>query len=255
MAPEFLRSRRGAPHVSAHRGASVKAPENTLAALEAAWRDGATLAEIDVRLTRDGHVVLMHDRTVDRTTTGHGPVEAMTLDEVRQLDAGSWFGEAFRGERVPTLREVIAWARGKLVLLVELKNYPFRDLPLVERIVEIVDGEAGAADYVVPAGFDHVVLRDIKRRRPGWAIEMIYNARLADPAAAARAAGAALVSLEPDFALPEDLVVLHEADVAALTTLDRPQDALRLLSWGLDVLESDDPGMVVAAIRAAGVRL
>src|SRR5579864_7062171 len=168
-APEFLRSRRDAPHVSAHRGASAKAPENTLAALEAAWRDGATLAEIDVRLSRDGHVVLMHDRTVNRTTTGRGPVEGMTLEEIRALDAGGWFGTAFRGERVPTLREVIAWARGKLVLLVELKNYPFREVPLVERTMDLID-ETDSAEYVVPAGFDHIVLRDIKRRRPGWAI-------------------------------------------------------------------------------------
>ena len=250
MPPEFLRSRRGAPHVSAHRGASSKAPENTLAALDAAWRDGATLAEIDVRLTRDGHVVLMHDRTVNRTTTGRGPVEEMTLQEIRGLDAGAWFADAFRGERVPTLREVVAWARGKLVLLVELKNYPFRDVPLVERTVELID-ETASADHVVPAGFDHVVLRDIKRRRPGWAIEMIYNARLADPVGAARATGAALVSLEPQFALPEDVAALHTAEVAALTTLERPEDAARLLAWGLDVLESDDPAMAVAAIRAA----
>ena len=250
MPPEFLRSRRGAPHVSAHRGASSKAPENTLAALDAAWRDGATLAEIDVRLSRDGHVVLMHDRVVDRTTTGRGPVEAMTLEEIRALDAGGWFADAFRGERVPTLREVVAWSRGKLVLLVELKNYPFREVPLVERTVELID-ETASADYVVPAGFDHVVLRDIKRRRPGWAIEMIYNARLADPVGAARATGAALVSLEPQFALPEEIAALHAAEVAALTTLERPEDAARLLAWGLDVLESDDPAMAVAAIRAA----
>lgn len=249
--PEFLRSRRGAPHISAHRGASSKAPENTLAALEAAWRDGATLAEIDVRLSRDGHVILMHDRAVDRTTNGRGPVETMTLDEIRTLDAGGWFGPAFRGERVPTLREVIAWARGKLVLLVELKNYPYREAPLAERTVALID-ETNSAEYVVPAGFDHVVLRDIKRRRPGWAVEMIYNARLVDPAGAARATGAALVSLEPQFALPDDVAQLHAAAVAALTTLERPEDAARLLSWGLDVLESEDPGMVTAAVRAAG---
>ena len=249
--PEFLRTRRGAPHISAHRGAASKAPENTLAALELAWRDGATLAEIDVRLSRDGHVVLMHDRAVDRTTNGRGPIEAMTLEEIRALDAGGWFGPAFRGERVPTLRDVITWARGKLVLLVELKNYPYREAPLTERTVALID-ETDSAEYVVPAGFDHVVLRDIKRRRPGWAVEMIYNARLADPAGAARATGAALVSLEPQFALPDDIAQLHAADVAALTTLERPEDATRLLSWGLDALESEDPGMVAAAIRAAG---
>jgi hypothetical protein len=72
---------------------------------------------------------------------------------------------------------------------------------------------------------------------------------------AARAAGAALVSLEPEFVLPEDVRLLHEAGVAVLTTLDHPGDAPRLLSWGIDALESGDPAMVIAAIRAAGVAL
>src|SRR5438046_164244 len=133
MAPELLRSRRGVPHVSAHRGASAQAPENTLAALDAAWRAGATLAEIDVQMTRDGQVVVMHDQAVNRTTTGRGYVKDLTLEELRALDAGGWFAPNFQGERVPTLREAIEWARGKLVLLVELKNYPFRELPLVDR--------------------------------------------------------------------------------------------------------------------------
>ena len=240
--------------MSAHRGASAQTPENTLAALDAAWRAGATLAEIDVRLTRDGHVVLMHDPTVDRTTTGRGYVKDLTLEELRALDAGAWFGSKFHGERVPTLRDVLLWAKDKIALLVELKNVPFRDLPLVERTVELVD-ELRAQEYTVLGGFDHPVLRDIKRRRPGWPLEMMYTARLADPVVAARAAGAALVSLEPEFVLAEDIRLLHEADVAVLTTLDGPGDASRLLSWGIDALESNDPAMVIAAIRAAGVAL
>ncbi|TMI83388.1 MAG: glycerophosphodiester phosphodiesterase [Bacillati bacterium ANGP1] len=252
MAIELLRSRRGGPHVSAHRGASARAPENTLAALDAAWRAGATLAEIDIRLTRDGQVVLMHDPTVNRTTTGRGDVKDLTLEDLRALDAGGWFGPEFRGEPVPTLRDVLVWAKNKLILLVELKNVPFRELPLVERTIELVD-ELRAAESVVLGGFDHPVLRDIKRRRPGWPLEMMYTARLADPVGAARAAGAALVSLEPEFVLPEDVRLLHEADVAVLTTLDDPGEARRLLSWGIDALESGDPAKVIAAIQAAGV--
>jgi glycerophosphoryl diester phosphodiesterase len=254
MAIELLRSRRGRPHVSAHRGASARTPENTLAALDTAWRAGATLAEIDVRLTRDSHVVLMHDSTVNRTTTGRGYVKDLTLEEIRVLDAGGWFGPEFRGERVPTLRDVLLWAKDKIALLVELKNVPFRGLPLVERTVELID-ELRAEEYVVLGGFDHPVLRDIKRGRPGWPLEMMYNARLADPVGAARAAGATLVSLEPEFVLPEDIRLLHEAGVAVLTTLDGPGDASRLLSWGIDALESGDPGMVIAAIHSAGIAL
>lgn len=251
MTIELLARRAGRPLVSAHRGYSAIAPENTLAALEAAWRAGASLAEIDVQLTRDFQVVLMHDRTVDRTTTGRGFVKDLTVAELQSLDAGSWFGPQFRGARVPTLSEVLEWARAKLVLLVELKNFPFRDLPLVDRTLDLV-GEMRAEDYVVLGGFDHPILREIKRRHPHWPLEMMYTGRLADPVAAARAAGAALVSLEPEFVLPEDVERLHEADIAVLTTLEGPEDAARLLAWGVDVLESGDPAMVVAAIRRAG---
>ena len=89
------------PFISAHRGYSAAAPENTIAALEAARLAGATVAEIDVRLCRDGELVLMHDATIDRTTDGSGPVGALSLAELRRLDAGSWFDRKFAGTPVP----------------------------------------------------------------------------------------------------------------------------------------------------------
>src|SRR5262249_5347260 len=94
MAIKPFLDRRG-PLVSAHRGFSAIAPENTMPALHAALDAGAQLAEIDVRMTLDGALVLMHDAVVDRTTNGRGLVSALTLLEVRQLDAGSWFGRSY----------------------------------------------------------------------------------------------------------------------------------------------------------------
>ncbi|WP_299091127.1 glycerophosphodiester phosphodiesterase family protein [uncultured Microbacterium sp.] len=91
-----------AAFVAGHRGGTAVAPENTLPAVREALRAGFEFVEVDLALTADGHAVLMHDRTVDRTTDGHGPVAALTLDEVRQLDAGSWFSRAFAGTKVPT---------------------------------------------------------------------------------------------------------------------------------------------------------
>src|SRR5437016_13584985 len=100
----------------------------------------------------------MHDPTVDRTTTGRGRVKDLTLEALRALDAGGWFGPQFRGERVPTLREVLAWARDKLVLLVELKNFPFRAMPLVDRTIALV-AALGAEGGAVLGGIGHPVLR------------------------------------------------------------------------------------------------
>jgi glycerophosphoryl diester phosphodiesterase len=95
------------PRIIGHRGAAGAAPENTLAALRKARELGAEWVEFDVRLTRDGRVILLHDDRLERTTDGRGAAIALTLSEIRLFDAGAWFSSAFRGERVPTLEEAI----------------------------------------------------------------------------------------------------------------------------------------------------
>lgn len=95
------------PPVIGHRGAAATAPENTLAGIRQASELGALWIEFDVKLTRDGHAILMHDERLERTTDGAGRVAETTLAEVKRLDAGSWFGPAFRGEPVPTFEEAL----------------------------------------------------------------------------------------------------------------------------------------------------
>src|SRR6201993_5335784 len=95
----------------AHRGASGYAPENTLAAVRRAVAQGVTFIETDLHLTRDAHFVAIYDATLDRTTSARGEVHQMTLAEIRKLDAGSWVASEFIDERVPTLVEVLAFAR------------------------------------------------------------------------------------------------------------------------------------------------
>ena len=110
----------------AHRGASGYAPENTLAAFRRAVALGVSFIETDLQLTRDAHFVAIHDDTFDRTTTGRGAVQQMTLAEVRRLDAGSWFGSEFIGERVPTLSEILEFsAKNDVVFYLELKPSGF----------------------------------------------------------------------------------------------------------------------------------
>lgn len=118
------------PIIFAHRGASAHAPENTLAAFQRALDDGAPAIELDVKLSRDGQVVVIHDQTVGRTTDGRGKVGELTLAQLKALDAGSWFDSAFRGERVPTLDEVFTTFGRRLFVNVELTNYasPFDQL-------------------------------------------------------------------------------------------------------------------------------
>ena len=106
--------------VLAHRGWSGRAPENTLAAFRLAAGAGFGF-ELDVGLTADGHAVVLHDDTLDRTTDGHGPLDHASLAEVRRLDAGSWFSPAFRGERVPLFTEVLDEFGGVVPIDVEIK--------------------------------------------------------------------------------------------------------------------------------------
>src|SRR3954447_10415450 len=106
--------------VIAHRGSMSDRPENTLASLKRAIVIKAHASEVDVRTTKDGALVCMHDADVSRTTDGKGKVSELTLEEIRKLDAGSWFDKRFKGERVPTLREALAAAKGKIAIMLDL---------------------------------------------------------------------------------------------------------------------------------------
>ena len=117
-----LTSKNSRPLVAAHRGASSVAPENTIAAIKKAIDSGADMIEIDVRRTADNQIVVMHDDAVDRTTNGKGKLRDLTLAKVRALDAGSWKGQAFVGEGVPTLDDALTAVKGKAKLLIEIKE-------------------------------------------------------------------------------------------------------------------------------------
>ena len=129
---------RDAPLVIAHRGASLNAPENTMASFNLAVEVGAHAIELDAKLSRDAEVVIVHDSTLERTTAGTGTVRSHTVMELRALDAGSHFGESFAGERVPILADVFDILAGKILINVELTNYatPFDRLP--EKVISLI---------------------------------------------------------------------------------------------------------------------
>jgi len=247
MPLEFLARRIGRPFVCAHRGFSSLAPENTIAAFDAAWSAGAEFIETDIRLTRDGHVVVIHDDSVDRTTDGTGLVRDKTLVEIKGLDAGKWRDARFSGERVPTLADVLEWCRGRLGLLIEIKDFPHRDTRLVDEAIRVIEARQ-ASEFVSLGSFDHITVAKIHRTRPHWSLHMNVHARLADPVHEAYAAGAGLICLEPEFFLESDVQALHAAGVALHSPLPSPGHAAELLAWGVDILESDDVAMVAQVL-------
>ena len=126
------------PAIFAHRGASAYAPENTLASFELAIHQEADAIELDAKLTADGQVVVIHDQTVNRTTDGNGRVGKMTLTQIRQLDAGSYFAAAFYDERIPTLEEVFETVGRKILINIELTNYASMKDSLPEKVADLV---------------------------------------------------------------------------------------------------------------------
>ncbi|HJS18777.1 MAG TPA: glycerophosphodiester phosphodiesterase family protein [Anaerolineales bacterium] len=126
------------PVLFAHRGASAYAPENTLAAFELALTQQADAIELDVKLSADGQVVVVHDSTVDRTTNGHGKVADLSLAELKALNAGSTFSETYSGEKIPTLEEVFEAVGKRTVINIELTNYSTLRDSLVETVCMLV---------------------------------------------------------------------------------------------------------------------
>ncbi|BCY14381.1 glycerophosphodiester phosphodiesterase family protein [Actinoplanes sp. L3-i22] len=151
-------------HRVAHRGYSTVAPENTLPALVGAARAGATFVEFDVRATADGVPVVIHDRTVDRTTTGTGRVWDLRADEIARLDAGSWFGPGHAGLRVPTLAEALAALEPTgAELLLEIK--PPATLDEVKAVMAAL-AEYDLLDRTVVQSFDADVVRKARQVAP-----------------------------------------------------------------------------------------
>lgn len=152
----------------AHRGASGHAPENTMAAFEKAFEMKADYIEIDVQMTRDGRLVAIHDTTVNRTTNGNGCVGDYTLEEIQQLDAGSWFGEEFAGEQIPTFEEIIDEYRGKIGILIELKSpelYPGMEEKVAEALIER-NMQKPNNDKIIIQSFNHESVQQSKELLP-----------------------------------------------------------------------------------------
>ncbi len=234
------------PAVVAHRGASAYAPENTLAAFRLAHSQGADAIEFDIRLSADGHIVVFHDDTLNRTTNGRGRVRDLPLADLRQLDAGGWCDAAFAAERIPTLTETLTAVGQDMILNIELKETPARLAALARAAVEQVRA-AGLLEQVIFSGFDERALQAIHQQEPRATL-----GRLAAPgllgawARLGRASRLPVLALHPYYrdVTPALLERVHNAGRRLLTyTVNRPEDMLRLYALGVDGIFTDDPAL------------
>lgn len=157
----------------AHRGASAYAPENTLAAFDLAFEMGADGVELDVTLSSDRVPVIIHDDKVDRTTNGHGLIQQMTLAQIKQLDAGRWFGDKFAGERIPTLDQVLERIGKRGLVNIELKGMAVRDDGLEAAVASVVE-QVHANDHVIFSSFNPFSLYRMSKILPAVPRGLLY---------------------------------------------------------------------------------
>ncbi|MBK8869763.1 MAG: hypothetical protein IPN19_01635 [Elusimicrobia bacterium] len=231
--------------ITAHRGSSAAAPENTLSALRQALKDGADFAEIDVQTTKEGEVVLLHDRDLMRMGRDPRALATLTLKDLQTIDVGIPFGEAFRGERVPTLKEALLLVRGHMGLNIELK-YNIPDPTLAPRVVDIVK-ETGMLHSCVITSLDLNSLRQAELIEPRLETGLIVTKALGDPTE-----------------LGVDFLSVNEKSVSRRLVRQAKRQGLAIHVWtvndeatfermadrGVDVVITDHPADLAAFRRA-----
>lgn len=212
-----------------HRGAAGHAPENTLRAVEVAIALKADLAEVDLQRTRDGHIILLHDRTVNRTTNGRGPLAGLSLQEVRRLDAG-------KGQRVPTLDELLRAASGRIGLMLEMKMEG-----LAEDVVKSVK-QARFPGHLIYASFLHKEMLRVRDFDPHALTLTLFEGVPVNPVAIVRDARATHAGIALDSLTPTFVKALRVAGTRIFTyTVNDPADIHYARSLGVDGIISNYP--------------
>jgi len=243
---------RNVKQVIAHRGASAERPENTLASTRRAIETGATAIEADVRTTKDGQLILSHDATLDRMTSGSGPIAERTLAELKQFDAGGKFSPEFRGERMATLAEVLEACHGKIDVLLDLKE---QGDEYTQRVVRLIQTKGEPRRTIVG-------VRSLEQAREFR--KLLPDARqlglIAKPEEieAYAEAGVEMIRLWPRWLTDPSLVDRVRKTGAKLHlngTTGTREDVLPLLEHSPDSLSSDDPKRLVETLKSLGGRV
>lgn len=251
---------RTCPLIEAHRGYSEKAPENTLAAFREAIQAGVDRIELDLFVSQDGHAVVIHDETVDRTTNGTGAVKEMTLRELKELDAGSWKDPRFAAERIPTFQEVLEMAKGRVLVDIDLK-----DTAAIEPMV----GDLRKMDMlfdVIVTGTSREDIQMIRKVEPALAVFFERSEELDELHKSGKkqefirtAIRLAQESQAPGFNFDYNTLTpefIREAHLRGLSviawTVNDPQSMEDLLAWGVDTIMTDRPDAAKGIVERRG---
>ena len=243
------------PILLAHRGDFAHAPENTLPSFQQAIQKGADGVELDAKLTSDGHVIVIHDPTLERTTDGIGKVDSFTLESIRALDAGLWFNEKFRGTRVPLLEEVFETVGRDKLINIELTNYSTPRDRLVLKVCELIR-KHNNQDQIIFSSFFPSNLKIALQQLPG-----VPRGLLAMPGLLglwARSFGFMFgdyQALHPHIsnASREQVQRAHRINRRVhVWTANTAREIAQLKEWGVDGIFTDDPQTAVQALGRGG---
>jgi glycerophosphoryl diester phosphodiesterase len=251
-----LHSESGRVWVVGHRGAMGYAPENTMASFERALELGADWIELDVHLTRDGELAVMHDETLDRTTNGTGLVKDRSMAELRQLDAGAWFGSEYAGQRVPSLDEVLDCARARDTMVdIEIKNAPIYYLGIEEAVVRCLEHHAMSERSIV-ISFDHAAVQRVKYLDSRVATGVLYACQPVDGGVGlAKAANADALLPHWAYVTPQDVKRAHDEGIAVAPWVSSdPRVLSSLINAGVDAIGTNHPDVLRALTPALSQR-
>jgi glycerophosphoryl diester phosphodiesterase len=238
--------------VIAHRGFSGQAPENTLASFKKAIESGSDMIELDVRLSKDGQVVVVHDNTIDKTTNGRGKVADYTLKELKQFDAGSWFAPQFSGEQIPTLKEVLESAKGRILVNIEIKNeslgqYAVTDL--ADRALREVK-KAEMADRVIFSSFYPSALARIKERDPRIWVALLYNRSWNYLPEITRGNPFSILNLRNSYLTKDKIAKIHREGMRVnVYTVNSEEEMEQFVGWGIDGIITNHPDRLIKILQ------
>jgi glycerophosphoryl diester phosphodiesterase len=242
--PKFMRK----PWVIAHRGASGHTPENTLVAFERAVQLGAGFIETDLHLTRDARFVAIHDATLERTTNGRGEVRDFTLAELRRLDAGMWYDREHMGQRIPTLEEILDFARKHDVIFYLEVKYD-ASWGMHHSLIAALQ----AADYAgrtIVISFDQATLAALRRVDPAAMMGFLVDEAGTDSVKEAIELGARQLCPKAHLVTRELVDQAHGADLQVATwTVDDPEEMRRVIGAGVDGVMTNFPDRLRAVIE------
>lgn len=236
--------------IYAHRGASGTHPENTLAAFEEAARLAIYGVELDVHLSKDGELVVIHDETIDRTSNGAGYVKDLTLAELRAYDYGSWFKDEFAGESIPTLAEVLEiYQHTTHHVNIELKSDIFPYEGMGEKVLYLVE-KMGMANRVVISSFDHEAVRHFKKIAPHVEVAILTMDVLVDAYDYARVVPAdALHIYLPSAHRKTTKEALLKGAIIRVFTVNKEEYAQALKKLGVHAIFTDFPERMMSVFE------